>query len=120
MPRVSKTRNILWAVLMAIVSSAAYAGDVPATCTAERTAMVIAEDNGMLTGTVEEINREKLTVTILTDSGNLVSLSAIAADVIASLKAGDRVQIQIQMEDGTEEAPEDEPHQFNSPPKADI
>jgi cold shock CspA family protein len=119
MPRVSKTRNILWALLM-IVSSTAYAGDVPMHWTAQRTAMVIAEDNGMLTGTVEEVNRDKLTVTILTDSGNLVSLSAIAADVIASLKTGDRVQIEIQMEDGTEEAPEGETKGFDSPPKADI
>jgi hypothetical protein len=52
-----------------------------------------------VTGIVEEVNREDLTVTILTDSGRLLSLSAAGNDVIASLHAGDRVQIQIVTDD---------------------
>ncbi|HZS11894.1 MAG TPA: hypothetical protein VFA38_06565 [Nitrospirales bacterium] len=61
-----------------------------------------------VTGVVEEVNREDLTVTILTDSGRILSLSAAGHDVIATLHAGDRVQIQILMEDDAE-AEDDQP-----------
>jgi hypothetical protein len=60
-----------------------------------------------VTGIVEEVNREDLTVTILTDSGRLLSLSAAGNDVIATLHAGDRVQIQIVADD--EAAPDEMP-----------
>jgi hypothetical protein len=58
-----------------------------------------AEETITVTGVVEEIDREDLTVTILTDGGRLLSLSAAGRDVIASLHAGDRVQIQIVIDD---------------------
>ena len=52
-----------------------------------------------VTGIVEDVDREQLVVTILTDSGRVLSFSAAGSDVIDNLHAGDRVQIQIVMED---------------------